>query len=215
MDLHLSKLSPFKGKQLHLTHDRLSATILLAENDTDLVHLSLVVQIKQHIADLSCPAEGRILCRIQEGSVNVDMPAHEILPPVLSNHKKRSLPVLPDLRLGLLQNIAVIRTRKSLVRRDHKIGVGLGLLPSGLRIEVMTVHVTPPLEDPSHFRFLQTEIRQRPVQIRPCLCQLRGSDQVHGVGDLLCVSNALYSVFDLFRIGHITYNLPQILSKCG
>ena len=109
-----------------------------------------------------------------------------------------------DLFLRLLQNVVIVRARKALIRRDHEIHVGLSRLPPGLRVEIMAVHVVPPLEDAHHFRLLQLEIRQRPFQVGTCLRQLRRRDQIHGIRDLLRITDALDSVFDFFRIRHGT-----------
>ena len=87
MHFHLPEPASFKGQQLTLSYDRLSAPVHLAENDTDLIHDLPVIQLQKHEADLSGSAECGILRRIQEGSFNGDAPAHEVLSAVFSHHK--------------------------------------------------------------------------------------------------------------------------------
>src|SRR5699024_6567986 len=101
--------------------------------------------------------------------------------------------------------VLVVGAGQALVRRDDQAGIGpaLDVVLMG-RVEVPAVDVAGSAEDPLDLGLQRLEVGAGVFQVRPGAAQLGGGDQVHGVGDLLGLADALDPVFDLFGAWHIT-----------
>ena len=123
---------------------------------------------------------------------------------VLADNEELRIGVLLVYPLRFLEDIVVIRTGKSLIRRDDKAAQG-ALAVFGVVAVSREVPAVDSLIDGEDARYLMVEhvkVRANLVKLGSGLAHLCRGDEVHGVGDLLRLLNAAYASADLACAGH-------------
>ena len=182
----------------------------LGVNDVHIIQLSVVKFLQNLLGDVPCTVHGGILRGIHELRIDIQLAgtclALEVHASDLPHHVQTVVLTCADLLLCQLDDIVVIGTEHALVRRDDQIA-HLAFLFGDVLPAVEVVHVDVLRrtgKDTAHciYQFVEIWFGCRQILLR--LLQFGGGDQIHGVGDLHNIVNALNPIPNFMHIRHIS-----------
>ena len=137
------------------------------------------------------------------------------VPPILTHDEELRVGVLFEHLLGLLDDVHVVAPGETLVRRDDEAAVGSlarGVVVRG--VEVGRVHVLHRAERAVDLAAQRLEVGARVRQLELGLAELGRGDEIHGVGDLPRLADAVDAILDLLRAGHVTHHAFRRPDSC-
>ena len=135
--------------------------------------------------------------------LNGDLVLVKVPAAILPHYIQLGVRVLGKELFSLLDDVLVVGPCKALVRRDDQTPISaLQRRVIVRRIEIGTVYIPCRAEDPLDLAPQGVKIRPGVGQIVPCLPQLGGGNEVHGVGDLHGIFNAFHTLLNFLRIRH-------------
>ena len=137
--------------------------------------------------------------------LNGNPPLVEEPPPVLPHHEELGVRVPLQKALGLPDGVLVIGSGQTLVGGDEQTAVGpLQGRVAAHGVEKAAVHVVGRVENPADLPPEGLEVGPGLVQLLPGPAELRGGDEVHGVGDFPGLPHTLNVGLDLLGPRHVS-----------
>lgn len=168
-----------------------------------LAHLALFEHLQQNGAYLPRALHSRILRGVEEAALHRYVVVREVLSAVFSDHEQLGVRVFLKELLSLADNVLVVHSGKALVCGDYQAGVGAGQrVHAVLRVEILALHFLCGTEDTLYLALYRLEIGAGMVKLGFRLAHFRGGYQIHRVGYLLSIPDALDTVLNLFCVSH-------------
>ena len=199
------EICPVKGQEPGGPGLRRQTALHVRVDDEDLRQRTAVVAVQQHVADLPGPFQCGILGSVEKALLHRNAPLGKAAPPVLPHHKELGIRMLREEVLGLFHHVLVVSAGQSLVRRDNEAAVGPIPGSGDIRwVEIAAVHAVGRAEDPLDLPPQGLKVGSGIGKLRLGLAHFGGGDEVHGVGDLPGLPDALDASLDLLgpRHGH-------------
>ena len=205
------KVGAFQRQQLQ--HDRFSGqgVLDLGVDEVNLIHLIRLERIDHVRRDVTRTLQCGGLAAVQKIFHQAGVLVQQGAVAGLAHHIKAGLGVIAAVRFQKLEQVLVVRTGHAFVCRQHQIGAARRFRVAGVeeRVDRFFRQVG---QHAGHRHLHALKVRRNRLVIFACLAQLGGGDQVHGIGDLHGVLNALNTLLEQLSGWH-GHRLPQMRSR--